>query len=299
MPPSEPRYTHRFCAASDGLRLHFRDYGSSADPGLPVICLAGLSRNAADFGPLADALLSGLAGGARRRVLALDYRGRGLSDYDPDWTNYSLAIENADILTVLAEAAVERAVIVGTSRGGLHAMMLSETSPSLLAGVVLNDIGPVFEPRGMARIRGYVGKVAAPESEVEAVHLVKKLMGEQFTSLSDEDWTAYARMTFADDDGNFALRYDLRLGKAMESFDRAQPTPSLWSQFDGLRDTPLLIVRGGNSDLLSPETLAEMVRRNPDSLTHTVEGQGHAPLLIDAKSIQRIAAFVGEVERKT
>lgn len=296
MPFTELSYRSRFCAASDGLRLHFRDYGSPQDQGLPVICLPGLSRTSADFGPLASALSAGLAGRARRRVLSLDYRGRGLSDYDPDWRNYSLPVENNDILTVLSEAAIERAVIIGTSRGGLHAMLLSETRPSVIAGVVLNDIGAVFEPRGIARIRSYVGKVAAPNSEAEAVQLVKKLMSDDFTSLNETDWLTYARMSFGDEEGHFGLRYDQQLGKAMESFDLAQPMPAFWTQFDGLRDRPLLIIRGGNSDLFSPETLTEMARRHPGSEIHIVEGQGHPPLLIDAESMERIAAFVAKVE---
>ena len=297
MPLPELPFTSGFCTSSDGLRLHFRDYGSPQDPGLPVVCLPGLSRRSADFGPLASALSSGLAGGRRRRVLALDYRGRGLSDYDSDWKNYCMLVENDDILTVLGEAGVERAVIIGTSRGGLHAMMLSETRPSILAGVVLNDIGAVFEQRGMARIRGYVGKVSAPSSEAEAIALLKTIMGEHFTSLDEADWSAYARMTFVDEDGRFAMRYDPQLGKAMESFDLAQPMPALWTQFDRLRDTPLLIIRGGNSDLFSPETLAEMAQRHPGSEIYIVEGQGHPPLLIDAGSVKRIADFVAESKR--
>ena len=298
MPLPELPFESRFCAARDGLRLHFRDYGSAGDPGLPVVCLPGLSRRSDDFGPLASALSSGFGGGARRRVLALDYRGRGLSDYDADWTKYSMPVENEDILTVLREAGVERAVFIGTSRGGLHAMMLSETQPSALAGIVLNDIGAVFEPRGMARIRSYVGKVSAPSSEAEAVELLKRLMSEHFTDLDDADWAAYARMTFAGADGGYALRYDPLLGKAMESFDLAQPMPALWTQFDGLRDTPLLIIRGANSDLFSPETQAEMARRHPGAEVYIIEGQGHPPLLIDRPSIEKIATFVGGVEAR-
>ncbi len=298
MPLPELPFSSRFCTARDGLRLHFREYGSPLDPGLAVVCLPGLSRTSADFGPLASALCSGLAGGRRRRVLALDYRGRGLSDYDSDWKHYSLPVENDDILTVLDAAGVDRAVIIGTSRGGLHAMLLSETRPSLLAGIVLNDIGAVFEPRGIARIRSYVGKVAAPNSEADAVDLIKKLMSEHFTSLDEADWSAYARMTFAGEDGRFALRYDPQLGKAMESFDLAQPMPALWTQFDGLRDAPLLIIRGGNSDLFSAETLAEMAQRHAGSEIHVVEGQGHPPLLIDAESVRRIADFVASVEAR-
>jgi pimeloyl-ACP methyl ester carboxylesterase len=287
-----------FVSAADGLRLHYRRYGAPQDTGLPVVCLPGLSRTAADFGPLASALCAGLVGGRRRRVLALDYRGRGLSDHDPDWRNYSMPVENDDILAVLTAAGVERAVIVGTSRGGLHAMLLSATRPSVIAGVVLNDIGAVFEPGGMARIRSYVGKVPAPSCEADAVALVKTLMKEHFTALDEADWTAYARMTFADEQGRFGPRYDPKLGRAIESFDSAQPMPELWTQFDGLRDAPLLIIRGRNSDLFSPETLAEMARRHPGCEIHIVADQGHPPLLIDADSIHRIAAFVVEVEAR-
>jgi pimeloyl-ACP methyl ester carboxylesterase len=298
MPLPELPFTSSFVCAPDGLRLHVRAYGAPQDPGLPVVCLPGLSRTSADFGPLASALCGGLAGGKRRLVLALDYRGRGLSDYDPDWTHYSMPVENDDILAVLTATGVERAVIIGTSRGGLHAMMLSATRPSVIAGVVLNDIGAVFEPRGMARIRSYVGKVPAPGCEADAVALVKKLMSEHFATLSEADWTTYARMTFADEEGRFGSRYDPQLGKAIESFDLAQPMPALWTQFDGLRDVPLLIIRGGNSDLFSAETLAEMAQRHPDCQIHIVDGQGHPPLLIDAESIRRIAGFVAEVEAR-
>jgi pimeloyl-ACP methyl ester carboxylesterase len=298
MPLPELPFTSRFCTARDGLRLHFRDYGSPEDPGLAVVCLPGLSRTSADFGPLASALCNGAAGGARRRVLALDYRGRGLSDYDPDWRNYSLPVENDDILTVLDAAGVERAVVIGTSRGGLHAMLLSQTRPSLLAGVVLNDIGPALEPDGLARIRSYVGKFAPPASEAEAIDLLKKGMNRQFTNLGEADWRAYARITFADEEGRFGLRYDPNLGKATEGANIEPPAEAAWAQFDRLGDAPLLTIRGGNSDLFSAKTQAEMARRHPGAEIYVVEGQGHPPLLIDADSIQWIADFVAEVESR-
>ncbi|WPP04554.1 alpha/beta hydrolase [Methylocella tundrae] len=295
-PLAEPSFESCFISASDGLRLHFRDYGSPLDPGLPVVCLPGLTRSAADFGPLASALAGGLAGNRRRRVLALDYRGRGLSGYDRDWKNYSLPVENDDILSVLTAAGVERAVLVGTSRGGLHVMLLSATRPSIIAGAVLNDIGPVLEPQGLARIRSYVGKLPPPKSEADAVDLLKRLMSEHFKGLREADWALYAKLTFADETGRFGGRYDQKLMKTIESIDLEQPAPALWAQFDGLRAVPLLAIRGGNSDLLSPATLAEMARRHPNCETYIVEGQGHPPLLIDAPSIQRIAAFVAQTE---
>ena len=286
-------FESRFCAASDGLKLHVRDYGSPLDPGVPVVCLAGLTRNSTDFGPLASALAMG-QGGVRRRVLALDYRGRGLSEYDPNWKNYSLEIENSDVLSVLAALEINAAIFIGTSRGGLHTMLLSASRPTVLRGAVLNDIGPVLEPRGMARIRGYVGKLPVPRSIPDAVDFLKEMMSERFNGLSEDDWEVYARMTFSDAVGRIGPRYDQNLMKTLENLDLEQPLPTLWPQFDGLRGVPLLILRGANSDLLSDETLREMAARHAGAWTHIVKGQGHAPLLTDQESITRICDFVAK-----
>jgi pimeloyl-ACP methyl ester carboxylesterase len=288
-------FESRFFTAVDGLRLHVRDYGSPLDAGIPAVCLAGLTRNSADFGPLASALAAGLAG-KKRRVLALDYRGRGLSDYDPDWKNYSLAVENSDVLSILTALEINAAIFIGTSRGGLHTMQLSATRPAVLLGAVLNDIGPVLEPRGMARIRGYVGKLPAPRSIPDAVDLLKEMMSERFNRLSEADWEAYAKITFTDAVGRIGPRYDQNLMKTLIGLDLEQPLPSMWPQFDGLAHVPLLILRGANSDLLSVATLNEMKARHPGAQTYTVLGQGHAPLLLDQETISRICAFVGKID---
>jgi pimeloyl-ACP methyl ester carboxylesterase len=288
-------FESRFCAALDGLRLHVRDYGSPLDPGIPVVCLAGLTRNSADFGPLASALASGL-NGAKRRVLALDYRGRGLSEYDRDWKNYSLEIENSDLLSVLTALEIDAAIFIGTSRGGLHTMLLSATRPTVIRGAVLNDIGPVLEPRGMARIRGYVGRLPLPRSIPDAADLLKEMMSERFNGLSEADWEAYAKITFADAVGRIKSRYDQNLMKTLEGLDLEQPLPTLWPQFDGLRGVPLLILRGANSDLFSAETLKEMTERHPGAEVHTVEGQGHAPLLLDQETVTRICGFAAKID---
>ncbi|MCI0598218.1 MAG: alpha/beta hydrolase, partial [Beijerinckiaceae bacterium] len=225
-------FESRFCSAYDGLKLHLREYGSSLDPGVPAVCLPGLTRNSADFGPLASALASGI-NGTKRRVLALDYRGRGRSEYDRDWNNYSLEIENLDVLSVLAAMEVEAAVFVGTSRGGLHIMLLAAARPAVIRGAVLNDIGPVVEPRGMARIRSYVGKMPEPGSIRDAAALLKEIMSERFNGLSEADWEAYARMTYTDTVGRIATRYDRTLMKPLEALDLEQPLPAFWPQFDG------------------------------------------------------------------
>ena len=288
-------FESRFCAALDGLKLHVRDYGSPLDPGITAVCLPGLTRNSADFGPLASALAAGLIG-KKRRVLALDYRGRGLSEYDRNWKNYSLPIENGDVLSVLAALEIHAAIFIGTSRGGLHTMLLSATRPSVLRGAVLNDIGPVLEPRGMARIGGYVGKLPVPRSIPDAVNLLKEMMSERFNGLNEDDWETYAKMTFTDAVGRIGSRYDQKLMKTLESLDLEQPLPTLWPQFDGLRAVPLLILRGANSDLFSAETLKEMVTRHPGAEVHIVKGQGHAPLLLDRGTITRICDFAAEID---
>lgn len=295
---TKPRsgYTSRFFSASDGIRLHVRDYGSPLDSGIPVVCLPGLSRNSADFDPLANALAGGAAR-QRRRVLALDYRGRGLSDYDTNWRNYSLEIENADILSILTAAGIDTAVFIGTSRGGLHIMRLSGTRPAALHAAVLNDIGPVIDAPGIARIRSYVGKVPAPENLSDAVVLLRTLMSERFTGLTDADWATHAKATFADDHGRFGSRYDPNLIKPLESVDLEQPLPTFWAQFDGLRHVPLLVIRGSASDLLTAGTLSEMVARHYGCETYVVEGQGHAPLLLDEPSIHRICDFIARSDQ--
>jgi pimeloyl-ACP methyl ester carboxylesterase len=288
-------YISRFFSASDGLKLHMRDYGGSHTTGAPVVCLTGLTRNSADFDLVARALASGQAG-PKRRVVALDYRGRGLSDYDPNWKNYTLPVESNDIATVLAGAGIDQAIFIGTSRGGLHIMLLAATRPALLRAAVLNDIGPVLELQGMKRIRGYVGKFAPPTSSSEAIAVLKKIMGEDFTGLREADWEAYAHNTFANEKGEFGLRCDPQLMKQLEGLDLDQPIPPTWPQFDALRDVPLLLIRGANSDLLSQATLNEMVDHQPQSETYIVEGQGHAPLLLDEGSIARICGFVAKVD---
>lgn len=294
--PQAP-FESRYFSASDGLMLHARDFGSALDEGVPVVCLPGLTRNSADFGPLASALASGRAG-AKRRVLALDCRGRGLSDRDPNWRNYSLAVESADVLAVLTAAGIARATFIGTSRGGMLAMRLSAIRPAAIHGVVLNDIGPAVEPKGVARIRSYVGKLPPPASVQDAVDLLKRLMSEQFTHVSDAEWSLYANMTFTDPKGRFGSRYDPKLMNALDDLDLEQPMPTLWAQFDGLRNVPLLVIRGENSDVLSAETLAEMARRHPGCGIHIVEGQGHPPLLLDAGSIDRICSFVADLDAR-
>ena len=292
-----PAYQSRFYSAADGLKLHLRDFGPRTSALTPVVCLPGLARTAADFDLLATAIAGGRGGGPRR-VVSIDYRGRGLSDRDPNWKNYDIFVESADILTMLAAAGIEKAIFVGTSRGGLHTIVLGATRPAMLRAVVMNDIGPIIETQGIARIRGYVGKLPTPNSWKDAIDLFKKIAGAQFTGLKDEDWEAYARLTFEEKDGKFSTRYDPMLMRSLDAFDLEAPLPKLWPQFDGLKHVPLLVIRGENSDLLSQATLDEMLARHPGAESLVVPGQGHAPLLLDEPSIARICQFIAAVDEE-
>ncbi|HVQ16786.1 MAG TPA: alpha/beta hydrolase, partial [Vicinamibacterales bacterium] len=276
-------------------KLHVRAYGSSATTALPVVCLPGLARTGADFHRLASALADDAK--RPRYVLALDYRGRGRSDYDGNPDNYSLPVELADVLSVLTALEIGKAVFVGTSRGGLLAMLLGSARPAVLAGVVLNDIGPVIEPAGVARIRGYVGQLPQPKSFEEAAESLRQLFSPQFPALSAADWTELAQRMFRDQGGRIIPDYDPKLAHVLRDVDIERPLPPLWKEFDSLAPVPMLIIRGANSDLLSPATFEAMRARRTQCETLIVPDQGHAPLLTDDETISHIGAFVRSCEQ--
>ena len=281
--------TSTFITAQDGLRLHVRAWGPRPAALLPVVCLPGLARTVADFETLASALASGANG--PRSVLALDLRGRGRSDYDRNPKNYNVQVELADVLAVLTALAVDQAVFIGTSRGGILTMLLAVARPTALAGCVLNDVGPVIETVGLMRIKSYLGKLPQVASLHEAADVLRRLFAAQFPKLSDDDWVAFARRTFKDAGGRIVPDYDVRLGKTLAQIDPARPVPALWKEFNALARVPLLVIRGGNSDILSRATVAAMQTRHPAIEAIEVADQGHAPLLSDPALIGRIAAF--------
>jgi pimeloyl-ACP methyl ester carboxylesterase len=283
-----------FISAPDGLRLHVRCYGRRTWPALPVVCLPGLARTAADFEALAGALSGG---GAPRAVFALDYRGRGQSGYDPDVSHYSFQTELADILAVLAALDCMPAVFVGTSRGGILAMLLAALRPGAIAGVVLNDIGPVIEPQGLMRIKGYVGKLPQPRDYEDGAEILRRLFSGQFPKLGHDDWLAAARRTFKEEDGRLVPTYDIRIAETLAGFEPEQRLPPLWKEFDALGKLPLMVIRGANSDLLSPLTVSAMRARRAEMEIIEVPDQGHAPLLSEADIISQIAAFAARCDQ--
>lgn len=283
--------TSRFISAPDGLRLHARCHGMTGSQPLPVVCLPGLARTAEDFDALAAALTR-----QGRRVIALDYRGRGLSEYDRDPARYSFPIELADVLAVLTALDALPAIFVGTSRGGILTMLLAALRPTAIAGCVLNDIGPVIEPKGLMRIKGYIGKLPQPRSYEEGAEILRRLFDAQFPKLTHEDWLASARRTFKQENGALVTTYDVKLAKTLEGVDFEKPFPPLWAQFDALPEVPVMVIRGENSDILSAATVEAMRSRRPALDIVEVPDQGHAPLLAEDDVIGRIAAFADRCE---
>jgi len=294
--PAEPGAPVRdlFYTSSDGLRLHVAEYGDAMSPWLPVVCIPGLSRSARDFHELGLHLSRHRH--RPRRVLAFDLRGRGMSEWDRDIARYTAIVEMQDVLDGMAALGIDRALIVGTSRGGIIAMLMAVARPSVVAGVVLNDIGPAIEPRGLARLKTYIGRTPLPDDWDDAIRILRRLHGGQFAALGDDEWRAFARMTWRDEDGLPAGDYDPALARTFDGIEFDQPLPTLWREFAALGAIPVLAIRGENSDIFSAETLARMEREHPRFDHILIGGEGHAPLLIRASILQRISAFVMATE---
>jgi len=245
----ECRYT-----AQDGLSLYYRDYGDADAPATPVLCLAGLTRNARDFHRLALRLAAG------RRVLCPDYRGRGRSDYDPDSANYRPETYLNDIRHLLAATGAHRVVVIGTSMGGLLAMAMGAAMPTALAGVILNDVGPEVEASGIERILAYIG-ADRPHPDWDSAAADLKTMFPHLSLSSDDEWRAAARATWREGaDGTLHVDWDVKLVEALRN---GPPPPDLWPMFRSLAPFPTLAIRGALSDVLSAATFEKMAAMRP------------------------------------
>lgn len=298
MTTAPQRFEEIYFTQRNGLKLYARHYRArhtspeSAGRRLrPVFCLAGLTRNSRDFHEIALDLSEG---SRARDVFTLDSRGRGLSEYDADWRNYTVPAEMQDALDFMMARGLEGAAILGTSRGGLIAMVMAAAQPSFLGPVILNDIGPVIERDGLSRIASYVGRTPLPRDWKEAAAMVRDMNANAFTAVAEAEWEPIARQLFNDKNGRPAPGYDSKLGQAFSSIDGA--IPPLWAQFDALMRTPVMVIRGLNSDLLSAATINAMRQRHPDLTELAIAGQGHAPWLRDKASIDEVRLFLDRTD---
>ncbi|HEY0233832.1 MAG TPA: alpha/beta hydrolase [Afipia sp.] len=286
-----------FCQSSDGLKLRGRTIGPKDNikdnfkesTHLPVLCLPGLTRTAEDFDVVARALASDPT--APRRVVSMDYRGRGQSDYDPDPSKYNVVVESGDVLAVAQAAGISRAILLGTSRGGIISMVLAAAQPALLAGVILNDVGPALEMDGLVKIKGYIGNPPPRKTWDEACAGLKSLFGKVFPALTDTQWMEWTRRAFKPDGDGLVRTYDPKLGHVFDAVDPGNPPPPIWELFDKMAGVPLMLIHGALSDLLSAQAVQDMQVRRGDLEVAVVADQGHAPLLEDQPTITRIAAF--------
>lgn len=279
-----------FIHSLDGLKLHARVWRCSpTERQPPVLCLPGLARTSADFIELAEQLCKA----GQRQIIAMDYRGRGLSDRDPNTQNYDVRVELEDTLNLLSALGLTQVDLIGTSRGGLIAMAMAVRSPQTLRKVVLNDIGPTIEREGLKRIQSYLSIMSPPQSWAHAIEALKKATNGQFPTASDETWRKYAQRTWHETDhGRLETWYDPKILHALKAFDPDAPLPDLWPYFEALKSKPLLIIRGENSDLLTQETMQTMQQRHTNAHTWTTKDEGHAPLLMDEKTQHVIKTFL-------
>jgi len=261
----------------DGLTLDYKIEGT----GKPLLCLPGLTRDLFDFDELAAAMKK------EAQVIRLTMRGRGRSEWAADYTSYNIVQEARDTVEFMDFLGLEKATIIGTSRGGFNAMILAATSPERLAGVLLNDIGPELARRGIDKIMGYIGKPPAAQTLAELVSGLKTEMGADFPDLAESKWEDLARRWFKVSETSVALNYDPLIGKAMHEQAQGEP-PDLWGLFDLMAGVPLALLRGANSDLLSVETAQKMNVRRPDMLYAEVPNRGHIPLLDEPESLEII-----------
>jgi pimeloyl-ACP methyl ester carboxylesterase len=284
-------YEDRYWTSSDGLTLHYRNYpGPEGSAKLPVLCMHGLTRNARDFGPLAEAL------SATRRVIVTEMRGRGMSDYAKDPDTYTAAHYVPDVEKLLAEQGITRFAVVGTSMGGLMTMLMAAAKPGRMSAVVMNDIGPEIEASGVARISGYVGQGRSYPTWVHAARGLAEAHGGAFPKFDLDQWLEMAKRTMVvSQNGRIVFDYDMAIAEPFAKPGNAAP-PNPWLAFEALAGVPMLLVRGGLSDLLTPETVRQMGARNAAMRTVTVPDVGHAPTLDEPEARTAIRALLDEAE---
>jgi pimeloyl-ACP methyl ester carboxylesterase len=274
--------------ASDGIATFVADFAAvGVETGPPIICLHGLTRNHKDFRDIIEPLQR-----MGRRVIAPDVRGRGRSDRDPNPSNYNPLIYVQDLMGIMASLAIPRAVFIGTSMGGLMTMILASFAPQMIAGAVLNDIGPEIDPTGLKRIQGYVG-VALPKvtSWEQAGMLLSFAGASTFPGRDQAFWVDFAQRNGVETPDGIIFDYDPAIAQVAGTPSDG-PIPTMWEQFGAFKDIPTAVVRGALSDLLSADIVARMKLAKADLITAEVPNTGHAPMLSETEAWRAIEAVI-------
>ncbi len=279
-------FTDVWYKSSDGLILYARDYEPEKKPGdedITIICIPGMTRNAADFHELALHLQNSY------RVISVDLRGRGRSSYDKISSNYNPATYVADIAALIKELELGSILFIGTSLGGLISMLISATTPEYVKGIIINDFAPEIQQSGLRRIQSYVGKAAPVQNWDEAVAQAKQFNGKELPDLSDENWLAFARNVYRNNAAGIpVLDYDPAISEPFTSHAGNAELATLWPVYDALPQIPILLIRGELSDIVSSQCVAEMQRRRKNLQYAEIRGRGHAPLLNEPEALQAI-----------
>lgn len=281
-------YEDVWYTSHDGLTLYARDYqNGQASTKPPLLCMHGLTRNSADF----EGLCAQLA--ADYRLIVVDQRGRGKSAYDSNTANYQPAMYVQDMFTLLAHLSLSSVTLIGTSMGGIMAMMMTAMKPQMINGLIINDVGPELNPIGLARIQGYVGQQANVSTWVDAALENEKINGQAFPDYKQQDWAEFTRRTYrADSAGKPVLNYDPAISAPIKASQGESLLPDLWPMFDLCSDKPMLLIRGELSDLLAPSCVEEMRSRKQNLTFVEVPNVGHAPFMNEAVALSAVKQFL-------
>ena len=272
-----------FYLSEDGLKLHYRDLGN--DNGQYVIlCLPGLTRNSRDFEKLASQLA------VKNRVICPDLRGRGLSEYDKNWQNYHPLTYAKDIWTLLDKLSIKKVAIIGTSLGGLIAMVMAYQNSNRLVGVILNDIGPEIDKDGLERIKKYAGLLPPVETWEQAKEQTRQTYGPWLKGLKDKQWLVLTKRAYKENAHKTpVLDMDKNISTAIKKIGAQKGDP--WQLFDALKNIETLVLRGELSDILSNKILTKMHLRNPKLVSAIIPDRGHVPILDEQTSMSAINNF--------
>lgn len=274
--------------SADGLRLHYRDYAGPASK-TPLICMPGLTRNARDFEPVAEML------GGKRRMIAIDFRGRGDSAYAKDPMTYLPLTYMQDVDALLHALQLKHFITLGTSLGGIVSMLLATVWKDKMKGAILNDVGPEIGAKGAERIRSYVGLGRSFETWMHAARAMAEAHGEVYPDFRLDDWLRLAKRTCKlANNGRIVFDYDMKIAEPFK-LPGGEAGVDLWPVFESLNDVPLLVLRGETSDILEKATATKMLKKHGAATLVTIPRVGHAPSLDEPESLDAIKAFLAGV----